>query len=79
MKFCVEPVQVTPPLVYVGVTTEVEVTVFEVLLSPVNEAIFPVPLAAKPIDVVLFVQLNTVPVTFPVKFTAATVPPLQTC
>ena len=64
---------------YVGVTSEVEITVLEVLLSPVNEAILPVPLAAKPIDVVLFVQLNTDPVTFPVKLTAATVPPLQTC
>ena len=43
---------------YVGVTTEVEVTVLAVLLSPVNEAILPVPLAAKPIDVVLFVQFS---------------------
>jgi len=31
------------------------------LLVPMNEAISPVPLAASPIEVVLFVQLNTSP------------------
>ena len=40
---------------------------------------FPVPLAAKPIDVVLFDQLNTVPDTSPEKEIPATVPLLQTC
>lgn len=34
-------------------------------------AILPVPDAAKPIDGVLFVQVNTVPATAPVKFTGA--------
>ena len=57
VKVRVEPVHVSLPLVYVGVTTTVEVTVLDVLLTAVNEAIFPVPLAANPIDVVLFVQL----------------------
>ena len=66
-------------LLIVGVTTIVEVTVPLVLFNPVKEAIFPVPLAANPIDVVLFAQLYTVPETLPEKLTAATVPLLQTC
>ena len=56
VKLCVEPVHVPPALVYVGVTINVDVTVLAVLFAPANEAMFPVPLAAKPIDVVLFVQ-----------------------
>jgi hypothetical protein len=44
----------------------------------VNDAIFPEPLAARPIDVVLFVQLNVVPATEPVKFTGAVGAPLHT-
>jgi len=35
----------------------VAVTGAVVAFVPVNDAIFPVPLAARPIDVVLFVQL----------------------
>ena len=42
----------------------------------VNEAILPVPLAARPIEVVVLVQLNAVAV--PVKFTAVVSVPLQT-
>jgi hypothetical protein len=45
---------------------------------PVNEAMLPVPEAARPIDGALFVQLNTVPGTVPLKLVAATVLPLQT-
>ncbi len=36
---------------------------------PVNEAMLPVPLAARPMEVLLFVQLKTVPATDPVKVT----------
>ena len=64
------PVQVTPALVYDGVTVMVAVIGALVLLVAVNEAIFPVPLAARPIDVVLFTQLYTVPETEPEKVTA---------
>jgi hypothetical protein len=41
-----------------------------VLLVAVNEAMLPVPLAARPIAVLLLVQLYTVPVTAPLKVTA---------
>ena len=44
----------------------------------VNAGMFPVPLAARPILVVLFVQLNVVPATGLVKFTGAVNEPLQT-
>ena len=40
-------------------------------LTPVKAAIFPVPLAPNPIDVLLFVQLNTVPAIAPVNVTGA--------
>jgi hypothetical protein len=48
-----------------------------VALVAVNDAILPVPLAAKPILAVLFVQLNVLP-TDPVKLTAAVGAPLHT-
>ena len=41
----------------VGVTVIVAVTGDDVTLTAVNEAMSPVPLAVRPIDVVLFVQL----------------------
>jgi hypothetical protein len=47
----------------VGVTVIVAVTADEVVFTAVKEAIFPLPLAARPIDGVLFVQLNVVPAT----------------
>ena len=51
-----------------------------VALVAVKLAILPVPLAARPIVVLLFVQLYTVPGTFPLKFTAAVADPLHnTC
>ena len=43
-----------------------------------KDAILPVPLAARPIDTLLFVQLYTVPGTKPVKFTGAVGLPLHT-
>lgn len=50
------PVQVTP-LVYAGVTVIVAVTGVVPVLVAVNDGRLPVPLAARPIDGVLFVQL----------------------
>lgn len=72
------PVQVVPPLVKLGVTVIVAVTGAVPVLVAVNEAILPVPLAARPIEVVLFVQLYTVPGTKPVKLTAVVAAPLHT-
>lgn len=73
------PVQVVP-LVKVGVTVIVATTGALVALVAVKAAILPVPLAARPIVVLLLVQLYTVPATGPVKFTAAVVAPLHnTC
>ena len=51
-----------------GVTVTVEVTTLAVLLRAVNEAMFPVPEAPNPIDVVLLAQLYTL--AFPVKVIA---------
>lgn len=47
----------------------------EVLFTPVNEGKFPVPLAAKPIVVFVFVQANDEPVGVVEKLIALTVPP----
>ena len=55
----------------------VAITGSAVRLIAVNAAILPVPLAARPIEVLLFVQLYTVPATVPVKLTEV-VAPLQT-
>lgn len=74
------PVQVVAPLVYVGVTVIVAVCTTAVALVAVKLAILPVPDAARPIVVLLFVQLYTVPATLPVKFTAVVADPLHsTC
>ena len=51
------PVQVTPALVYEGVTVTVATTGALVALVAVKLAMFPLPLAARPMDAVLFVQL----------------------
>ena len=48
------------------------------VLIALKEAMLPVPLAARPIDVVLLVQLYTVPGTAPLKVTAAVGAPLHT-
>lgn len=61
-----------------GVTVMVAVIGAAVVLVAVKLAILPVPDAAKPIAVLLFVQLYTVPATVPVKLTAAVGDPLQT-
>lgn len=51
------PEQLTPPLVNTGVTVIVATIGALVILVAVNEAIFPVPLSASPIDGSLLVQL----------------------
>jgi len=56
------PVQVIPPLVYTGVTVIVPMIGEVVLLVVVNELILPVPLAPRPIAVLLFTHVNDVAV-----------------
>ena len=51
------PTQLTPPLVKVGVTVIVATIGAVVLLVATNVGMFPVPLAAIPIEGALFVQL----------------------
>ena len=48
-----------------------------VMLVPMKLAILPVPAAARPIVVLLFVQLNTVPAAVPVNVTGAVGDPLH--
>ena len=61
-----------------GVTVIVPVIVVVPVFVAVNTGIFPEPLAPRPMVVLLFVQLNVVPATAPVKLTAAVETPLQT-
>lgn len=61
----------------VGVTVIVATTGALVALVAKKLGILPLPDAANPIDAALLVQLNTVPATVPVKFTAAVLDPLQ--
>ena len=60
-----------------GVTDIVAVTGALVKLITVNTGIFPLPLAAKPIVVLLFVQLKVVPLTAPEKATRFVEAPLH--
>jgi hypothetical protein len=66
----------THPLA-VGVTMITAVTGALAVFVAVNAAISPVPVAASPIEVALFVQLNVVPLTEPLKLTAVVVAPLH--
>ena len=61
-----------------GVTVIVAVTGFAVLFVPVNDGVFPIPLAASPIEGVEFVHAKVVPGVVLVKAPAATNAPLQT-
>ena len=74
------PTQLTLPFVYVGVTIIVAVTGAVVAFVPTKLAMLPVPLAARPMLVVLFVQLYTMvpPVVGLLKFTAVVLAPLHT-
>ena len=60
-----------------GVTVIVAVTGAVPVLIAANEGIFPLPDAAKPIDVLLFVQLKVVPLTAPEKATRFVEAPLH--
>ena len=60
-----------------GVTVIVAVTGDVPELTAAKDAILPEPLAASPMEVLLFVQLKVVLVTAPVKFIAAVETPLQ--
>ena len=72
------PVQTAPVVGEVtGVTVIVAVMGALVAFVVMNEAISPEPLAAKPIPVLLFVQLKMVPGTDPVKLISAVAEPLQ--
>ncbi len=60
-----------------GVTMIVDRIGAEVVFDTVNEGIFPLPLAANPIEGLLFVQLKFVPDTVLTKFIAEAVLPLH--
>ena len=60
-----------------GVTLIVDVTGEVVAFVAVNDGIFDVPLAARPIVVLLFVQANVVPLTGPDKFVIDVAAPAQ--
>ena len=57
VNVCGIPVQVTPPLVKLGVTVIVAVTGAEPVFAAMKEAMLPVPLEGSPIEALLFVQL----------------------
>jgi len=61
----------------VGVTEIVDVIGEVVAFVAMNDGIFPEPLAARPIAVLLFVQANVVPLTGPDKFVTGAVTPAQ--
>ena len=73
VNVCGVPVQPTAD----GVTVIVAVTGALVKLIAVKAAIFPLPVAARPIEVLLFVQLKDVPLTAPAKVIAFVVAPLH--
>ena len=60
-----------------GVTVIVEVIGKVVALVAVNEGMLPEPLAARPMAVLLFAQVNVVPLTGPDKFVRGAVVPAQ--
>ena len=72
------PVQLMPPLVNVGVTVMVAVTGVLPILMAINAGMVLVPLAPRPMDVLLFVQLYTVPATGPLMVIGVVAVPLHT-
>jgi hypothetical protein len=64
-------------LLAVGVMVMVAVIGAVVLLVAVNGAVLPVPLAPKPMTVLLFAHAKVAPETGDEKFTASVVAPLQ--
>ena len=61
----------------VGVTVIVPLIGDAVALVAMNEGMLPVPVAARPIAVLLFVQVNVVALTGPVKFVTGASTPAQ--
>ena len=78
VKDCAVPEQLTPFNANAGVTFTCATIGLFPLFTALNEAIFPDPEATNPMLVALFVQLNTVPATVPVKDTAVVGDPLHT-
>ena len=81
VKVCMPPVKlkvVVANAPVCGVTVTVATTGAVPVLIALKLAILPTPLAARPMDGVLFVQLNIVPATAPVKVTGAVGAPLHT-
>ena len=60
-----------------GVTVMVAVMGDVVALVATNEGISPDPLAARPMSMLLFVQVNVVPLTGPDKFVIGAIAPVQ--
>lgn len=79
VKFLGVPEQVTPPFSKLGVTVMVAVTGAEPLLVAWNDGIWPVPLAPRPIEVLVLLQayVTVPPVALEVKLVAAVLLPLQ--
>ena len=73
VKLCDAPVQLAAD----GVTVTVATIIALVLFVAVNDAMSPLPLAARPMPGALFVQLNVVPLTVPLKLVTIVPPPLQ--
>jgi len=73
------PPGMLPPTGTSGVTVMVATNGVKPGFKAVNEAMFPVPAAARPIAGVLFVQLKTTLGVGLVKFTAVVGEPAQTC
>jgi hypothetical protein len=73
----VDPEQLRPPNVNTGVTVILDTFAVVPELATLNEDILPLPLAARPIDVLLLAQLKTVPIVVPLKLTTAVAAPLH--
>ena len=71
------PWQVTPPFVKFGVTVIVPNIAAVVVFVAVKDGKLPVPLAPKPIAVLLFVQLNVTPAGVPPNIVLGTSAPVQ--
>jgi hypothetical protein len=56
----------------------VDTTAVVPAFTALKEAMLPLPLAARPIEGSLFVQLNTTPAGVPLKLTGAVLAPLHT-
>jgi len=78
VKIFAAPKQVMPLALYSGVTVIVATMGAFPVLKAVKAAILPIPLAARPMEGVLFIHLKTTPLGVPVKLTAVVRLPLQT-